>query len=179
MLSPCPLLPLFLWFLVLSQLVTVSLFLVTEEWCLSVFSVHLRTVSILSARALLAGAYRAYLWSIRLVLWRHFVQDAYKPRQGDRTVAIFELKIVSLLVPTLFLEYLRRFNDTNRRIKVTVEDVPRRLVSARSVFKIRAGDRPVKNRQNSVFAIYFLTRRCLWNRRGENKEHHPLLLWYS
>ena len=31
-------------------------------------SVHLRTVSLLSARALLAGAYRAYLWSIRLVL---------------------------------------------------------------------------------------------------------------
>ena len=28
----------------------------------------LRTVSILSVRALLAGAYRAYLWSIRLVL---------------------------------------------------------------------------------------------------------------
>ena len=126
-----------------------------------VCSVHLRTVSILSARALLAGAYRTYLWSIRLVLRRHLVQDAYKPRQGDRTVAIFELKIVSLLLPTLFREYLRRFNDTNRRIKVTVEDVPRRLASARSVFKIRAGDRPVKNRQNSVFAIYFLTRRCL------------------
>ena len=50
----------------------------------------------------------------------------------------------SLLVPTLFREYLRQFNNTNTRIKVTVEDVPRRLASARSVFKIRAGDRPVK-----------------------------------
>ena len=65
---------------------------------------------------------------------------------------------VSLLVPTLFLEYLRRFNDTNR---VAVEDVPRRLASTRFVFKILAGDRPVKNRHNSVFAIYFSTRRCL------------------
>ena len=44
----------------------------------------------------------------------------------------------------LFLEYLRRFNDTNIRIKMTVEDVSRRLASARSVFKIRAGDRPIK-----------------------------------
>ena len=47
------------------------------------------------------------------------------------------------IVPTLFLEYLRRFNDTNIRIKVTVEDMPRRFASARSVFKIRAGDGPV------------------------------------
>ena len=59
-------------------------------------------------------------------------------------VAVFELKIISLLVPTLFREYLRRLNDINIRIKVTVEDVPRRLASARSMFKIRAGDRPVK-----------------------------------
>ena len=84
------------------------------------------------------------------------MQDAYKPRQGDRTVDMFELKIVSLLVPTLFREYLCRFNDTNSRIKVTVEDVPRRLASARSVFKRRAGERPVKNRQNSVFCDLFL-----------------------
>ena len=64
-------------------------------------------------------------------------------------IAVFELKIVSLLVPMLFLEYLRRFNDTNLRIKVTVEDVPRRLASARPVFKIRAGDRPVKTEKTA------------------------------
>ena len=122
-----------------------SVITITYKNLVCLYSVHLRTVSILSARAPLTGAYRAYLWSIRLVLYSHLVQDAYKPRQGDRTVAIFELKIVSLLVPTLFLEYLRRFNDTNRRKKVTVGDVPRRLASACSVFKIRAGDRPVKN----------------------------------
>ena len=44
----------------------------------------------------------------------------------------------------LFLEYLRRFDSTNIRIKVTVEDVLRRLAITRSVFEIRAGDRPVK-----------------------------------
>ena len=70
--------------------------------------------------------------------------------------------IQASLVPTLFLEYLRRINNTNIRIKVTVEDVPWRLGSARSVFKINAGDRAVK-----------LTKTAF------NKEHHTLLLWYS
>ena len=75
---------------------------------------------------------------------------------------------------TLFLEYLCQFNDINIRIKVTVEDVPWRLASAHSVFKIRAGDRPVKTDKT---AFFFLTC-CLRNRRGENKERHPLYLCY-
>ena len=33
---------------------------------------------------------------------------------------------------------------------MTVEDVPRRLASARSVFKIRAGDRPVKTDKTAL-----------------------------
>ena len=104
------------------------------------YSVHLRTVSILSARPLSGRLSRIFV----VILGLYCDVTSYKPRQGDRTVAVFELKIVSLLVPTVFLEYLRRLNDSNIRMKVTVEDVLRRLARARSVFKIRAGDSPVK-----------------------------------
>ena len=90
----------------------------------------------------------------------------YKPWQGDRTIAVFELKIVSLLVPTLFPD---QFNDTNVWIKVTVEDVPRRLARARSVFKIRAGDQAVKTDKTAFLrSTCMLLRRYMRNRHGEN-----------
>ena len=118
-------------------------------------SVHLRTVSALSARALLTTAYRTFLWSSRLYSVTSPNTGLIQTTAGRPHDRSFRAKIVSLLVPTLFPKYFRSFENKKVSINMYVEDVPRRLASLRFVFEIHARDRAVKTAKTAFLRFTY------------------------
>ena len=60
-------------------------------------------------------------------------------------------------------------------MKVTVEDVPRRLASARSVFKVHAGDRAVKTDKTAFFCDLLLTTMLV--AKSPRRKQRTLQIW--